>query len=105
MPQFQSQMNQLELPPDFIHEPPKGYHYEVESFRRNVCRICIVNDGTFSYTDVPPKSVWGFYNTKSRTYSAPINFSKQGDTVDINKTRPYTAMQLNLNPLEAALYG
>ena len=52
-----------------------------------------------------PKCVWGFYNTKSRTYSAPINFSKQGDTVDINKTRPYTAMQLNLNPLEAALYG
>ena len=105
MPQFQSQMNQLELPPDFPHEPPKGYHYEVESFRRNVCRICIVNDGSFSYTDVAPKSVWGFYNTKSRTYSAPINFSKQGDTIDINKTRPYTAMQLNLNPLEAALYG
>jgi len=105
MPQFQSQMNQLELPPDFPHEPPKGYHYEVESFRRNVCRICIVNDGSFSYTDVAPKSVWGFYNAKSRTYSAPINFSKQGDTVDINKTRPYTAMQLNLNPLEAALYG
>ena len=98
-------MNQLELPPDFIHEPRKGYHYEVESFRRNVCRICIVNDGSFSYTDVAPKSVWGFYNAKSRTYSAPINFSKQGDTVDINKTRPYTAMQLNLNPLEAALYG
>ena len=105
MPQFQSQMNQLELPPDFPHEPPKGYHYEVESFRRNVCRICIVNDGSFSYTDVAPKSVWGFYTAKSRTYSAPINFSKQGDTVDINKTRPYTAMQLNLNPLEAALYG
>ena len=105
MPQFQSQMNQLELPPDFPHEPPKGYHYEVESFRRNVCRICIVNDGSFSYTNVAPKSVWGFYNAKSRTYSAPINFSKQGDTVDINKTRPYTAMQLNLNPLEAALYG
>ena len=98
-------MNQLELPPDFIHEPPEGYHYEVESFRRNVCRICIVNDGSFSYTDVAPKSVWGFYNTKSRTYSAPINYSKQGDTVNINQTRPYTAMQLNLNPLEAALYG
>ena len=98
-------MNQLELPPDFPHEPPKGYHYEVESFRRNVCRICIVNDGSFSYTDVAPKSVWGFYNAKSRTYSAPINYSKQGDTVNINQTRPYTAMQLNLNPLEAALYG
>ena len=94
--------NQLELPPDFHHEPPKGYHYEVEHFRRNVCRICIVNDGSFSYTDVPPKSVWGFYDVKKGRYSAPINFSKQGDTVDINNTRPYTAMQLNLNPLMAA---
>ena len=98
-------MNPLKLPPDFIHEPPQGYHYEVEQFRRNILRICIVNDGTFTYTTDAPKCVWGFYNTKSRTYSAPINFSKQGDTVDINKTRPYTAMQLNLNPLEAALYG
>ena len=95
----------IELPPDFIHEPPKGYHYEVEQFRHNLHRICIVNDGEFSYTDVAPKSVWGFYNTKTRKYSAPINYSKQGDTVDINQTRPYTAMQLNLNPLEAALYG
>ena len=97
--------NQLELPPDFIHEPPKGYHYEVESFRRNVYRIFIVNDGTFTYTDVAPKSIWGFYDVKKRRYSAPINSTKQGDPVDINNTRPYTAMQLNLNPLEAALYG
>ena len=92
----------IELPPDFIHEPPKGFHYEVDQFRRNVHRICIVNDGTFSYTDVAPKSVWGFYNTKTRKYSAPVNFSKFGDTVDIKNTRPYTAMQLNLNPLMAA---
>ena len=96
--------NQLELPPDFIHEPPKGYHYEVESFRRNVYRILIVNDGSFSYTDVAPKSVWGFYNTKTGKYSTPINFSKQGNTIDISKTRSYTAMQLNLNPLMAAFY-
>ena len=93
----------IELPTDFIHEPPKGYHYEVDQFRRNVHRICIVNDGTFSYTDVAPKSVWGFYNTKTGKYSAPVNFSKQGDTVDINRTTPYSAMQLNLNPLEQCL--
>ena len=54
----------IELPPDFIHEPPKGYHYEVEHFRRNVCRICIVNDGSFSYTNDAPKCVWGFYDVK-----------------------------------------
>ena len=39
---------------------------------------------------------------KTGRYSAPINYSKQGDPVDINNTRPYTAMQLNLNPLMAA---
>ena len=93
----------IELPNNFIHEPPEGYHYEVDQFRRNVHRICIVNDGTFSYTDVALKSVWGFYNTKTGKYSAPVNFSKQGDTVDINRTTPYSAMQLNLNPLEQCL--
>ena len=95
----------IELPSDFIHEPPKGYHYEVEKFRHNLHRICIVNDGKFSYTDVAPKSVWGFYNAKKRVYFAPINFSKCGDQVDITNTRPYTAMQLNLNPLEMLFYG
>ena len=94
----------IELPSSFPHKPPKGFHYEVDQFRRNVYRICIVNDGTFSYTDVAPKYVWGFYNTKTGRYSTPINFSKQGDTIDISKTRPYTAMQLNLNPLMAAFY-
>ena len=108
MSQSPLMMNQLEspqLPADFIHEPPKGFHYEVDQFRRNVHRICIVNDGTFSYTDVAPKSVWGFYNTKKRAYFAPINFTKCGDQVDISDTRPYTAMQLNLNPLEHVLYS
>ena len=33
----------------------------------------------------------------------PVNFSKQGDTVDINRTTAYSAMQLNLNPLEQCL--
>ena len=104
-------VNHLKLPHSFPHEPPKGYHYEVEQFRRNVDRICIVNDGTFSYTDDPPKCVWGFIKTTRKkgstetTYHAPINYNKVGDVVNIKDTRPYTAMQLNLNPLETALYG
>ena len=95
----------LHLPSDFPHQPPEGYHYEVDSFRRNVHRICIVNDGTFSYTDVAPKSVWGFIKTtkKQRTYHAPINFNKVGDVIDVENTTPYSAMQLNLNPLEQCL--
>ena len=101
-------MNQLELPHDFPHQAPEGYHYEVDQFRRNIHRICIINDGTFSYTVDPPKCVWGFVKTTGgkrstkTTYHAPINFNKVGEVVDVADTRPYTAMQLNLNPLEAA---
>ena len=32
-------MNLLELPPDFIHEPPEGYAYEVKPFKRNIVAI------------------------------------------------------------------
>lgn len=96
-------MNQLELPPDFIHEPPKNYTYKVEEFRRNVLRIWCCNHFEFTFNGgSPAQTIWGFYNTKQRTYYAPINSTKCGDKVDISDTRPYTAMQLNLNPLEAA---
>ena len=75
---------------------------------KNSSRILIVNDGSFSYTNDAPKCVWGFVKTTGKkgstktTYHAPINFNKIGEVVDISDTRPYTAMQLNLNPLEAA---
>ena len=105
-------MNQYELPPDFPHKPPKDYSYEVESFRSNVLRIWIINHGTFSYTDTAPRSVWGFVKTKhgrkgstTTTYHAPINANRVGKVVDIENTTPYSAMQLNLNPLESALYN
>ena len=44
----------------------------------------------------------GFYNTKKRTYYAPVNSKQVGKEVDLSSTTPYTAMPLNLNPLEAA---
>ena len=104
-------MNQLELPPDFIHEPPEGYTYEVEHFRSNVIRIWLLHLHGYNYSSDNVRTVWGFVKTTGRkgsiktTYHAPINSNKIGDEVNINQTRPYTAMQLNLNPLEAALYG
>ena len=54
------------------------------------------NDG------IPVKTIWGFYNTKKGEYHAPINFKKCGEVVSFDDTRDYTAMQLNLNPLQAA---
>ena len=102
MSEFSLMMNLLELPPDFIHEPPKGFSYEVTEHRKNMLAIWILNHGMFSYTDTPPRSIWGFYSRTKRCYHAPINSTKHGDKVDISDTRPYTAMQLNLTPLEAA---
>ena len=86
----------------FPHVAPKGYSYEIELFKRNLLAIWICNHGKFSYTNKTPKSIWGFYDTKRKCYYAPINSSKQGDQVKIENTTPYSAMQLNLNPLMAA---
>ena len=93
----------IELPHDFPHEPPENYTYEVETFRRNVLRIWCCNHSKFTYNDgAIAKSIWGFYNTKKGTYHAPINSTKCGDQVNIEDTRPYSAMRLNISPLEAA---
>ena len=88
---------------DFPHKAPRGYSYEQTEFKRNVIAIWICNHSKFDYNGgAPVKSIWGFYNTKTRSYHAPINSSKQGDEVRIEDTTPYSAMQLNLNPLEQA---
>ena len=88
---------------EFPHKAPKGYSYEYTQFKKNVVAIWIRNHSEFSYNGgAPVKSIWGFYDTKTKCYHAPINSSKQGDQVEIENTTPYSAMQLNLNPLEQA---
>ena len=95
----------LTLPNDFPHQPPKGYSYTVKEYKKNVVSIWLDHHATYSYTNDPVSTIWGFYNTKKGCYLSPINSTKQGDPVDICNTRPYTAMQLNFNPLEHALYS
>ena len=95
----------IELPPDFPHEPPEGYSYQVKPFKRNVVAIWLQHPDHFNFTSDRVSTIWGFYNTKKKCYFSPVNATKQGNQVDISNTRAYTAMQLNLNPLEAALYG
>ena len=91
----------MELPLDFIHTAPKGYSYELQNHKRNVISIWIRNLSSFSYTSDPIKSIWGFYNIKTKQYFAPKNSKTLGNVVDINSTTPYTAMQLNLKGLES----
>tara|TARA_B100000900_G_C20515664_1_gene689948 strand:+ start:966 stop:1175 length:210 start_codon:yes stop_codon:yes gene_type:complete len=65
--------------------------------------IWTVYRGEFVYNDGNECAcIWGFYNPKKQQYYAPINSNKVGDKVDVNSTTPYTAMQLNLNPLMSA---
>ena len=92
-----------ELPESFPHQAPDGYEYRTIQFKRSVISIWIVHQRGFIYNDHREcYCIWGFYDTKTGLYYAPINSSKQGSQVDIKSTTPYSAMQLNLNPLEAA---
>ena len=96
----------IELPHDFSHQPPKGYRYETVRKNASTVAIWTVCNPGFIYNDGNDvRCIWGFYNTKTRTYYAPINSTKQGDIVDIKNTTPYSAMQLHLNPLEHVLYA
>ena len=93
----------LELPPDFIHEPPKGYAYEVKPFKRNVVAIWLQHPDHYNFSSDRVSTIWGFYKTKKCQYYAPRNAKSVGDPVDIDDTRNYTAMQINLGPLAGIL--
>lgn len=88
---------------EFPHQAPKGMSYEIEPFQRHVVAIWIHYHRRFDYNlGKPVRCIWGFYNTKTKCYHAPINSSKCGDQVDIDRTTPYSAMTLKQTPLEAA---
>ena len=96
----------MELPDDFPHQPPAGYRYEAIRKNASTMSIWTVCNPGFVYNDGNDvRCIWGFYNTKTKTYYAPINSTKQGDLVNVNDTTPYTAMQLNLNGLEQLLFS
>ena len=88
---------------EFPHNAPKGYEYWTDDFKKTIKRIWIRNLSEFVYTDGKcPSSVWGFYDSRKKCYIAPINHKRPGKEVNIRDTTPYSAMQLNLNPLERA---
>ena len=89
----------------FPHIPPEGYYYKVKPFKRNILSIWLYHPDIYTYTSDRVSTIWGFYNTKTRQYHAPINSTKCGDKEEIDKTTPYSAMVRNLNPLESGRYG
>ena len=88
---------------EFPHQSPKGMHYEQTDFKRNVIAIWLHYDRQFDYNlGDSVRCIWGFYNTKTKQYHAPVNSSTVGAVVNVNRTTPYSAMQLKQTPLEAA---
>ena len=88
---------------DFPHVAPNNCYYEYKDFRKNVLSIWLCDRTTYNYTTRSPiNTIWGFYNTKTRQYHAPINSKKIGKVVGIDKTTAYTAMQIICTPLELA---
>lgn len=96
---FAQSMTTIEFP----HKAPKGMHYEIESFQRNVNVIWIHYDHCFDYNlGKPVKCIWGFYNTKTKEYYSPVNSKTIGKCVNIDDTTPFTAMIPKQTPLESA---
>lgn len=85
---------------------PKGYHYEVTEFKRNTYAIWLCGGPKYLYKDHQcARTIHSFYDVKKKVWYAPINSKKVGKPVSINTIRAWTAMPLNLNPLQSLLYG
>lgn len=92
----------IELPLEFIHEPPKDYRYEIIPKTSNVDAIWIISRRRFTYNDNnPARSIWGFYNKRTRRFHSPINSKRVGAAVAIEDTSPYSAMQIHYKGLES----
>ena len=46
--------------PDFIHEPPEGYAYEVKPFKRNVVAIWLQHPDHYNFSSDRVSTIWGF---------------------------------------------
>lgn len=77
----------------FPHTAPTHHSYSATEFKKNVLAIWIHNHSQFSYkTESPISSIWGFFNTKTKKFYAPVNHKTMGKEVDIKQTSPYSAM-------------
>jgi hypothetical protein len=88
---------------EFPHRAPKNYRYETEPFKRHINAIWIHHLRHFDYNHgAEVRCIWGFYNSKTKEYYAPINSKTIGQCVRIEDTTPYSAMIPKRTPLEFA---
>ena len=86
---------------EFPHQPPTGYSYEFEEFKRGVIAIWLHCNRKFDYNNgASTRTIWGFYKSKTREYFAPINSKTIGARVDISETRNYTSIPIKYQGVE-----
>ncbi len=86
---------------EFPHQPPTGYSYEFEEFKRGVIAIWLHCNRKFDYNNgASTRTIWGFYKSKTREYFAPVNSKTIGARVDISETRNYTSMPIKYQGVE-----
>jgi len=89
--------------PDFTHKNPKGYHYELEEFKRDIFAIWLCCSRQFTYNGgKTTKTIWGFYNYKTYKFHSPVNSKTIGKLVDFKNTTQYTSIPIKITPLEKA---
>ena len=87
---------------EFPHKAPKGYSYEFGEFKRNIVAIWLRHSAVYDYNNGKSvRTIWGFFNTKTKQYYLPINSSTVGGVVNIEDTRNYSAMPIKKTILES----
>jgi hypothetical protein len=92
----------VDLIPQFNHKAPKGTHYEVEEFKRNIFSIWVCYDRSFDYNlGKRVKCIWGFWDYKKCKFFSPVNSATVGKEVKFSDTRPWTSMPIKYQGVEA----
>ena len=95
----------MKLPDSFPHTAPEGYSYEVEEFKSGYLAIWLHHHYNYVFAGGElVRTIWGFWRVRDGKYFSPVNSKTIGKEVDIDDTRNYTSMPLNLNPLERAFF-
>ena len=82
---------------------PDGFHYEVDRFSALVWRVWIINEGFFSYTNEPVRSIWGFIKSTGDVIrprnSQKISRDKVAHVTSIPPKMRYTTIVPDLTQL------
>ena len=86
-----------------LPDAPTGYHYEVDRFSALVWRVWLINEGFFSYTNEPVRSIWGFIKSTGDVIrprnAQKVSREKVAHVTDIPRSMRFTTIIPDLTQL------